>query len=237
MAQLRSTRFEERKARTRLILAAAGTLALVIFLVLFGLKILVGFSLLVDKLRGNSPAPASQTQSFLSPPVLDPLPEATNSAQIKVSGHGQAGLTAIVYLNGAETKKLTIDQDGSFKTTVTVPGEGDLAVSAKVLDGKGNTSDLSEVMHIMINSKAPIMEVTSPQDGAAISGDDNKILVTGKVGDDIQVTVNDRLVVVQNNGSFSYKYPLPEGDTILKIVATDSAGNQTKIERKVTYKK
>ena len=237
MAQLRSSRNEDRKASIRLILAILGTIAVIAFLAVFGLRILIGFSLLVDKLRGNSPAATSQSQSFLSPPVLDPLPEATNSAQIKVSGHGQAGLTAIIYLNGTETKKLTIDQDGTFKTQVTVPGEGDLAVSAKVTDDKGNTSDLSEVMTISINSKAPIMEVSSPSDNTTISGDDNKITVTGKVQEDVQVTVNDRFVVVQNDGSFSYKYPLPEGDTILRIIATDTAGNQTKIERKVTYKK
>lgn len=237
MAQLRSTRLEERKATTRLILAAVGTVALIIFLLLFGLKILVGFSLLVDKLRGNSPQSTSLTQSFLSPPVLDPLPEATNSAQIKVSGHAAPGLTAIIYLNGTETKKLTVETDGAFKALVTVPNEGELAVSAKVLDDKGNSSDLSEVMKIMITNKAPVLEITAPLDNAVISGDDNKILVTGKVEEDVQVTVNDRFVVVQNDGSFSIRFPLPEGDTILRIVATDTAGNQTKIERKVIYKK
>jgi len=236
MVPSRLARFEEKNARNRLIVAVIGTFAVILFLLFFGVKILISFSVFIDKLRGNSPTTAS-TQAIVLPPTLDPLPQATNSAQIKVSGRGQSKLTAIIYLNGTETKKLTIDQDGSFKAVVTVPKEGELTVSAKVLDDKGNTSELSQVLKIIVTNKAPLMEVTSPPDNATISGDDNKITVTGKVEDDVQVTINDRFVVVQNDGSFSYKFPLPEGDTILRIIATDRAGNQTKIERKVTYKK
>jgi hypothetical protein len=43
------------------------------------------------------------------------------------------------------------------------------------------------------------------------------------------------LVVLHSDNSFSYSYPLNDGDNILTIVATDAAGNQTKVTRKVTY--
>jgi len=235
MISSRLARFEEKNARNRLIVAVLGTFAVILFLLFFGVKILISFSVFIDKLRGNSPNSAS-TQAIVLPPTLDPLPEATNSAQLKISGRGQSGLTVIVYLNGNETKKLTIPKEGIFSTVLTAQ-EGKNTISAKVLDDKGNISELSQVMKIMVTNKAPLMEVTSPQDNATISGDDNKIIVSGKVEDDVRVTINDRFVVVQNDGSFSYKFPLPEGDTVLRIIATDSAGNQTKIERKVTYKK
>ncbi len=234
MISSRLARFEEKNARNRLVVAVLGTFAVVLFLLFFGVKILISFSVFIDKLRGNSPTSASQ--AIVLPPTLDPLPEATNSAQLKISGRGQSGLTVIVYLNGNETKKLTIPKEGTF-STVLIAQEGKNTISAKVLDDKGNISELSPVLKIMVTNKAPLMEVTSPQDNATISGDDNKTIVSGKVEDDVRVTINDRLVVVQNDGSFSYKFPLPEGDTILRIIATDSAGNQTKIERKVTYKK
>ena len=55
--------------------------------------------------------------------------------------------------------------------------------------------------------------------------------------DNIAVTINDRMVVIKTDNSFSYGYPLNEGDNILNIVATDAAGNQTTVQRKVTYHK
>ncbi len=237
MVSSRLNRFEEKKATKRLILALVGTMAIITFLLVFGLKILVSFSLLVDKLRGGTPISQTAGQSIILPPTLDPLPEATNSSQLKISGQGQAGFTVIVYINGKETKKVTIDKDGTFTTTTLAPQEGSTAISAKVIDDKGNTSDLSQVMTITILKKAPLIEVTNPEDNASFAGDDNKVTVSGKVEGDVQVTVNDRFVVVKSDGSFSYSYPLSEGDTILRVIAADTAGNQTKIERKVTYKK
>ena len=70
-----------------------------------------------------------------------------------------------------------------------------------------------------------------------MNGEKKAVIVTGKVKEDSTVTINGRFVVVQNDGSFSYDFPLNDGDTILKITATDEAGNQTSVERKVTYSK
>ena len=61
--------------------------------------------------------------------------------------------------------------------------------------------------------------------------------VDGMTYDNVTVTINDRMVVIKTDNSFSYTYPLNDGDNILKIVATDAAGNQTTVQRKVTYHK
>jgi len=232
----RMTRFEERKQQRRLVLSLMGILAVVVFLGLFGLKILVNFSLLVDRIRGTSPV-VPQAQQLILAPVLDPLPQATNSATVSVTGSGQSGLTLVVYLNEREVKKLTIGEDGTFRIPSLTAAEGANSVSAKLIDDKGNMSDLSNVVSIQVRKTPPPLDIASPEDNATINGDSNTVGVNGKTLEDVSVTINDRYVVVRSDGSFSYNYPLNEGDNTIRILATDLAGNQTLIERRVKYQK
>ncbi|MFZ5845234.1 MAG: hypothetical protein ACOY0S_02080 [Patescibacteria group bacterium] len=234
MASSRLSRYEERRQKRRLILALAGSVGLILFLFIFGFKILVGFSLFVDRLRGN-PRQAQNTPELIQPPQLDPLPLATNSGKIKVSGRGQTGLTLLVYQNEVEIKKLTLSDDGTFKLADLSLTEGNNTFSAKLIDEKGNISDLSNVVNVTFKKTPPALEVNSPMDNSEVRGETNMITVSGKTSEDATVTVNERLAVVKSDGSFNYNYTLTEGDNLLKIVATDVAGNQTIIERKVIY--
>ena len=99
MVYSRLIRHEERQQRKRLMWALGGMFALVIFLFVFGLKILVGFSLMVDRVRGNTPQLVSQNQELILPPTLDPLPEATNSATLTITGKSDTGLTIVLYID------------------------------------------------------------------------------------------------------------------------------------------
>lgn len=235
MAYFRIRRYEERKLRTRLILSILGSIAIIAFLLVFGLKILVGFSLLVDKLKGSSPA--QQIQTLLLAPTLDPLPIATNSATLTVTGTGTPGSILILYVNEGETKKLTIPSDGRFSVPSVKVIDGQNTVSAKLTDEKQNLSDLSNVLTITVKRSPPSLEITSPSPNAAITGEKNTADVVGKAEEGSTVTINGRFVVIQNDGSFSYPYPLNEGDNTFMVVAVDAAGNQTIVERKVMYQK
>lgn len=236
MRSSRLRQFEERKEKRRLILAILGSAGILLFLAFFGLKILVGFSLFLDKLQET--APKEQSQTIILPPVLDPLPVATNSATINVTGKGQVGLTLILYLNETESKKLTIADDGTFIVKNLAVSEGTITVSAKQKDDKDNISNLSNVITVQIKRTPPTLDVTAPADGATVIGEKNTVTVAGSVKDDTtNVTVNGRFVLVGNNGSFRYDYPLNEGSNTLTIVAIDAAGNQTQVQRRVTYQK
>lgn len=236
MAFSRLGRLEEKKQKRQLFLAVIGSLGLLVFVAIFGLKLLVGFSLFVDKIRGSAPA-AQPTPATVNPPVLDPVSESTNSADLILSGRGVANLILTVYINESEKKKLTIPESGEFSLIIGPLQTGANTISAKQTDKNGNISGLSNVLESEYKKAAPIIELTSPQDGAALTGEDNRVTIAGKTEDENRVTVNDRVIVVHTDGSFTYNYPLPEGETVLKIVATDQAGNQTTIERKVTYRK
>ncbi len=236
MIYRRLRRFEEKKQRKRLMLSLIGIIGILTLILVFGLRLLVTFSLFVDKVRGNSPQTQTQT-TILLPPTLDPLPEATNSATLTISGTGQSGLTLVLYKNEAEVKQQPISPEGIFSIPSLSLDEGDNTISAKVKDDKGNVSDLSNVIRITIRRNPPDLDVSSPQNGVAVNGEKKSVTVAGKVKEDTTVTINGRYAVVLNDGSFSYDFPLNDGDNFLKITAADVAGNQTTVERKVTYSK
>jgi hypothetical protein len=234
MTTLRSGRLEENKQKRRLGIAILGSIAIVIFLGLFGLNILVGFSLLVDKIRGTGPT-TQTTEALLLPPILDPQPTATKSASLTVTGSGQEGTQITFYVNDTEDEKVSVNDDGTFKTLITSLTSGTNTISARAMDDNGNTSDPSNVLTIMIKKTPPIFEVSAPTDNATVNGESNKIDVVGKTEENTSVTINGRIVVIKSDNTFTYPFPLNEGDNKLTIVATDTAGNSTTIERKVTY--
>lgn len=233
---LRSGRIEERKARRKITLAIVGSIAVLAFFALFGLKILVGFSLFIDRIRGNTPTTQSQ-EALILPPILDPIPSATNSSSLVVNGSGQADLTLLVYVDGEESETTTVSKNGTFTITLTDLSEGTKHISAKQRDDKGNISVLSNVLSVLIKKKGPLLELTAPEDRSTITGEDNKATISGKTEEEASVTVNGRVIVVSGDLSFTYKYPLNEGENKLTIVATDRAGNTTTIERIITYRK
>lgn len=237
MIQSRLSRSAERKLTKKLFLAITGSIGLLIFIAIFGVKILINFSLLVDKLRGTGEKNISSTSNLILPPILDPLPYATNSAVLTVSGRGKNGLGLIVFLNGKEYRKIKIDDNGTFSIRDITFKEGTNTLHAQLFDVQGNKSAISATESVTINKKQPDLEITSPNNNDTISGENNIVVITGKTNEENTVMVNDRIAVVGVNGVFTLRFPLNEGDTTLSITATDPAGNQKKEERKVTYRK
>jgi len=236
MQYSRLRKFEDRRQEKKIVVSIIGIIAIFSFLGIFGIRILIGFSLLVDKLRGT---PQQQViQQLILPPELDSLPIATNSATIAVSGKGQTGMTVIVYINETDTEKATVDKDGSFTIPTVKLIEGANTISAKQTADNKNVSALSEVFTVISKKSKPSLEITYPTDNQQIRQEQNSISVTGKTNDEVNtVTINDRFVIVQSDGSFSYDLNVPEGDSVIKIIATDTAGNQVTIERKINYGK
>lgn len=235
MAKSRLMRVEERRERRRLFLSLLGIIAIIVFLAVFGLRILVGFSVMVMRIKGTGPTP-TPSQSVLIPPTLDPQPEATNSGNLMITGSGTGGATLVLYLNNNEAKKLSLDATGNFSIPMSLD-DGTNTLSSKITDDKGNVSNLSNVLTILVKKTPPILQVDQPTDGSTVTSDQNTITVSGKAEENSTVTINGRLAIVANDGSFSLTYGLSQGDNSLVIVATDQAGNQTTVNRKVTYTK
>jgi len=235
MVHSRLSRFEEKNARNRIAIGLIGSAALLLFLGVFGLKLLIGFSVLVDKIRGVSTPPQSLQQSILLPPVLDQLPEATNSATITIRGTAKAKNQVIVYVNDVEYKRTTVPETGTFEFTDIPVDEGNITARAKLIDAKQNTSELSNIVSTSIDRTPPKLTVDAPSDNTTVNDGTHKVLVTGKTDEDTKVTISGRIVVVKSDDSFSYTMPLNDGSNKLDITSVDSAGNKTSIVRSITY--
>jgi len=237
MVRSRLRYYQDRKERRQIFLTLGGIVAVLLFLAIFGVRTLVAFSLLVDQLRGSTPKDQQQSQTIILPPQLDPLPTAVNSTEIQITGKAKGDVTILLYVNEEQLEKVKVKEDGSFTFSNVKLKEGTNTISAKAMDEKNNTSDLSEILTVQVKKSKPTLDITSPSDNAQISGENAVMTVTGKTDQDNSVTVNDRFVVVKSDGSFSYDLSLKEGEQTITIVAKDIAGNETKVERKVTYKK
>lgn len=230
----RLRRFEDKKASKRLVMTVAGFVAIIILLLLFGLKLLIGFSVMVDKIRGTTPQQTAQSDILL-PPILDSLEESTNSATISVHGKSDPKKTVIIYVNDKEYKELTTTDTGDFSIDRIPVNEQEVTISAKLKGDKEELSALSNIISTLVDQTPPTLEVTKPTNAQTINDGTHKTLVEGKTEEGMRVTVNDRIVVVRTGGSFTYLVALSDGENALTIVSTDHAGNQTKVERRVTY--
>jgi hypothetical protein len=234
MYQSRLNRYQEKVLAKRLALMVGGIFAFILFLFFFGLKLLEGLGIASEFLQG-SPQPTPKLSAYVAPPILNEFPEATNSAQIPITGKSEKELRIILYVNNVETVSDNVKEDGSFAFSRVKLAEGENTVKAKAEDAQGNKSETSNVLNIRLTLKAPELVVTSPESDKTVIGDNNSFTVSGKTDAGNSVTVNDRIAVVSFDGSFSYTMNLSEGDNTVSVSARDDGGNETKIVRKVTY--
>jgi hypothetical protein len=204
--------------------------------VVFGFRLFIGFFVFLDRMRGKEPVKESKS-ALVIPPYIDPLPLATMSGKLVITGRAQANARVIIYVNGEEIKKVTVKDDGTFTASSVNLPEGTHTIQAKTSDAAGNKSEFSNSVVTTIKKRPPLLSITVPNDNTTITGENNLLTVEGKTDEGNDVRINDRYVVVRPDGFFTYPYPLSEGENILSIRAIDRAGNSTELQRTVTYTK
>lgn len=222
----------ERDSKKNLFLSLIGIIVVLFAVFKFGIPLLANFSLIVS---GQS-APSEQKKeefSFVNTPVINSLPEATNSAEIVISGKSLKGADVDLYINDSIVDKTSADNKGEFEFKQTLSEGGNkIYVRAKDNDKE---SDFSQSFDVLFDNKAPELSINSPLDNQSFSKDQNKAQVTGKTEGDVMITINGFRAIVDESNNFSYNFPLQNGENKIKITAVDLAGNQTEKEIKVTY--
>ncbi len=171
----------------------------------------------------------------LAPPVLNIPFEATNTAQIDISGYANPGSKVNLYLDDSLKQSSDVSDDGSFVFSKVTLSLGTNNIYAKTVDEKAKESLPSKPFKIIYDNEKPSLNVSEPEDGKKIQGGDKKIKVSGKTEAGTQVFINDSQVIVDKDGNFSIDLAINEGDTTITIKSVDAATNTNEVQRKVTY--
>lgn len=226
----------EKNNRKTIILSIIGIAIILFLLFRFGIDALVNFSLFISGSKNQSISQNTNQINYVATPILNPLPTATNSAQIVISGTSLKDYTITLFLNNT-TDKTQADEKGNFSFSEQLfNGDNQIKVQAEY---NNNKSDFSNVVKVIFTNSQPKLDINTPSDGQKFDkntiGNGNTVNVSGKTDPGNNVTVNGFWAVIDDIGNFSYTLPVQSGDTQIKIVANDQAGNKTEKDIKINF--
>lgn len=226
----------EKKSKTTFIFTTFSLIIIILLIIFFGPTILINFSVLLSNIQSNKIENKNniKEQEYIAPPVLDPIPDATSSANIKVTGE----ITEInnqikLYVNDDLQDIITPDKSIFSFDNVSLK-EGDNIIKAIVAKDNQNSND-SNILNIKYIKDKPKLEIEEPEDGVSLKGGDKNISVKGKTNPDVTITINGFMAVTKSDGSFNYLLPINDGDNNIKIVAKNEAGSTNEKEIKINY--
>ncbi|MFS8158908.1 MAG: hypothetical protein ACMG6E_01605 [Candidatus Roizmanbacteria bacterium] len=206
---------------------------LIIFLGTVGLKFLLNTSIFVaDKLSKNRTSISKEEDTdFSLPPEFDFVPEATNAAELQLTGSAPKDKSLKIYINNSMDKDILLTED-TFDVSITL-NQGQNTLYAESVDPKTQIVKKSREYTVFYSNKKPTLEISSPSDGSITDKQD--IDVNGTTDADVTITVNGKPAVTTPSGSFSFSLHLHEGDNAIVVKAVDLAGNSE--EKTITVKK
>ena len=233
MARSRLSRRTEQKTKKNLLLSILGIILVILLIFKFGIPLLINMSLFLSGPKGAEVQSQNHNPSFIAPPILDPFPFATKSANIMISGVASRDQTIKLYINDSLVDSMKTKDDGTFSFKETIP-TGENTIKAKAVEG-GKESEFSSSITTSFKSVPPSLKINSPSDMQSFSKDQNAIDVKGTTDSDVKVTINGFRAITDDSGNFTYRLPLQTGENKISIVAVDTAGNNKELEIKVTY--
>jgi len=230
--QSRLSRKLEKKSK-KIILSATLGILIVLFLVF---KFAIPFlTFLAGGSTSSSSTNTTSNQIYVAPPAINPMNSATNSAQVIITGIASSHQNVEIYVNDQKTDVKDTKDDGTFSFANIALNQGSNTIKVRAKQNN-KYSDFSDVLTITYKNQPVTLSIDNPHDGDSFSKDQNNVIVSGKTDPDIKgVTVNDFWAIVDDKGNYSYNLHLNNGDNQLKVVATDTAGNKTEKDMKVTY--
>lgn len=235
MKYTRVSRLEEKRTKKQFLIVLIGIVALLLIIFTVGIPFIVGASVFLGNLKSNQPIVTSNDTTVPVPPTLTSDFSATNSAQIKIEGYGEPESSLSLLVNGEQVKNILLPADGSFSFNDIPLQEGENTLLATVTDTAGNESVPSRELHVEYKKGSPKLEINEPEDNQTFAKSQQEIQIKGITDPGVDVRINDRFVAVKDDGSFTFTVKLQDGENTLIIIARDSAGNETRLERKVNY--
>jgi len=236
MADSRLARRSINQSKKQLYASLIGIFVVLFIALSFGPTLLGVVGSAIDKITGKSGQSAIiKSDADVQPPMIDPLPNATPSASISISGRSDYQNGEIeLFINDRKEYETKVTDSQTFEFEDVDLSEGDNYIKARTVIGD-KKSDFSEEIRVAYVKSAPKLEVTFPSDKQSFSKTDQQISVRGTTDPDNNITVNGFVAIVDNSGSFSYNLALNSGDNKLTVIATNQAGNRTEKELTVSY--
>lgn len=217
---------EEKRNLRKAIVFVALTTAAIVLLVFIGIPFFGRLTVFVSDLRGGNKAISKNDIIPPGQPKFNYFPAFTNQQTAGIVGSSEPGATVKLDFNG-NTQEVLADKEGNFSFSLQLTN-GDNTFSAIAIDSSGNQSQKSKEYKITFDNKPPDLSVSSPGDGSTFFGSNQRqVTVQGTTEAGCQVTINDRIVSVDDNGIFQYTTTLSDGSNSFTVKSVDQAGNST----------
>jgi len=223
----------EKKIRRVALLLGFLTLLLIGGVIVWGIPLVVNLIGLLGELKNS---PHSSVEDTIPPiaPQFAAVPEATNTATINISGSSEPQSKVKIYVNDELLTTTQANTKGEFFVEKVPLQKGENILTALAVDEAGNQSEISEEVKVTYDNVPPELEITQPEGNKTVY--EPKIEIKGKTeSEEIKVTINGHLALVEKDGHFNYLYELAGGENKIEIVAEDLAGNKTKKELIINY--
>ena len=225
---------EERKNVRSAFLFVILTIVTIALLFFVGIPLLGKFTAFISDLAKSNKEISGGDTTPPAPPRFNTFPEFTNNVRVTISGNVEAGVTVKVAFNGREQEGLS-DKDGNFSFDFPLNDQNN-NFSGIAIDGAGNMSHRTKDYKITFDNKVPELTIDKPADGAQFFGSKQKqVTIEGKTDAGTEVSINDRVVQVADDGKFVYTTTLNDGENIFNTKSVDQAGNITEKSLTLTF--
>jgi LysM repeat protein len=138
-------------------------------------------------------------------------------------------------------QKILLDKKQPTGTSVDIKKQpipdGKYFVRVAFIDALGGQGKFSMPSEVIKDASPPVITNLFPVEGQRFTGDESYCDVIGTAEGAALIAVNDEVLFLSPEGRFNKFILLKEGVNVIKIVARDTNGNETVINRKVTYVK
>ena len=243
MAKRKVRRNNSRLARTegKRLMRQTWTLLVITIVLLFsifkwGVPAIINMAVFLGDLKASGEPVGQEDTLPPTSPVLSYLPSATTSGALSINGYTEAEASVKLYRSGSELAETIANDEGDFEFVGVDLLKDENIFYAVAYDMAGNESSQSNRVSILYDTDAPDLTIDTPTDGEQFYGESRRtITVNGSCDPNSDVRVNEYSVVVSANGLYSTRIRLEEGNNQIRVVAVDSAGNETEEVVNVNY--
>lgn len=229
----RATTEEKKNIRKATYFGILTIVALILFF-FFGLPAVAKFAAFLTDIRQSSTPVDINDTTPPAPPRIQEPDRYTKEYSVEIKGNTEAGATVLLYPDGKE-EELLANKDGEFTYTWSLD-DGENKIYAKAKDAAGNESQESDIYYITFDDEDPELEISSPEDGKQFFGSsERQITIQGQTEGGVNLTINNRVVAVDEDGSFTFVTTLGDGENNFNFKAKDAAGNETEKDLKVHF--